>query len=94
MTTATLLIGEAVTGTLTPAGGELTSPHGRVHLAAPAGAVTQTTTVRLSDHPLPEWDPREVRWLALFDVQAPGEAGQVDVSHGEPAGRWRGSSRH
>lgn len=77
VTTATLLIGEAVTGTLTPAGGELTSPHGRVHLAAPAGAVTQTTAVRLSDHPLPEWDPREVRWLALFDVQALGEAGQA-----------------
>jgi RHS repeat-associated protein len=75
--TATLLVGEAVTGTLTPAGGELTSPDGRVHLVAPAGAVTETTEVRVADFPLPTWEPDEPRWLALFDVRAVGEAGRA-----------------
>jgi YD repeat-containing protein len=38
--------------------------------------VTQTTDVRVADFPLPDWQPGEPRWLALFDVQALGEAGQ------------------
>ncbi len=75
--TATLLVGEAVTGTLSPAGGELLSPDGLIHITAPPGAVTQTTDVRVADFPLPEWKPGQPRWLALFDLRAVGEAGQA-----------------
>ncbi|MEJ5311825.1 MAG: RHS repeat-associated core domain-containing protein [Anaerolineae bacterium] len=39
--------GSVALGTLTPAGGELASSDGRVRVAAPAGAVTQPTGVRL-----------------------------------------------
>jgi len=68
--TATLLVGEAVTGTLTPAGGELTSLDGRVRILAPAVAVTETTRIRLATYPLLPSRPNGNHMLTLFDLQA------------------------
>ena len=73
--TTALLVGEAVTGTLTPAGGPLASPQGRVQIQAPAGAVDRTTEVVVADYPLPAWQVGAPDWKALFSLQATGAAG-------------------
>ncbi len=73
-----LSVGEAQTLTLTAAGGVLTTPDGNVRLMAPAGAVTQTTPVRLASFPTPfAAGDLSTRWLFFFDVTAVGAAGEL-----------------
>ncbi len=78
-----LSVGEAETQTLTAAGGVLTVPGGHVSLIASAGAVTQTTPVRLASFPVPfavgasTFETSSVRWLVFFDVSAVGAAGAL-----------------
>ncbi|MCP3976542.1 MAG: DUF11 domain-containing protein, partial [bacterium] len=52
--TATLMIGQAVTGTFTPEGGQVLSFDERIRVVAPAGAVTQTTVVTMVSAPVRE----------------------------------------
>ncbi|MFQ6102206.1 MAG: PKD domain-containing protein, partial [Anaerolineae bacterium] len=68
LATATLLVGETVTDTLTPAGGELISPDGRVRVAAPAAAVTETVVVSLTTYPAQTLGPGEMGDLLYFDL--------------------------
>ncbi len=71
-------VGEAVTQTLTAAGGTLTAPDHKATLVAPAGAVTQTTPVRVASFPTPfELGELPYRWQVLFDVTAVGAAGEL-----------------
>ncbi len=73
--TATLLVGESMTATLSATGGELNTPNGQVRLVAPAGAVAQTTSVRVADFPMPPLEPGAPQYLAIFDIQAVEQAG-------------------